>query len=596
MTDDQVDDALGYLDKALKIDETFVPAREMRADIYAIRENYEAAIADYIYLIEKARKTYVYYKLGLAQMQAMKYAEAKESFEQYMATNRAREGMAKQIYDKLIPDCEFAMKAQKNPVPFDAQNLGPQVNVQDMNYFPSISGDGKTLVFTSRNYEGPHKDEDFFVTRKGDESWGPAERLQGALNTRGNEGAQSLSADGKVLFFAACDRPDSRGSCDIYYAFKKPDGMWSEARNIGDSINSRAWESQPSISPDGRTLYFVRGVDARTQKINIMYSTLKADNRWSRAKPIPGKVNTEFTEETPFIHFDNQTLYFSSNGHPGMGGKDLYLSRRQPDGTWGEPENVGYPINSPKDEFGLIVAPDAKTGFFASDREKDRGYMELFSFELPEGKRAIEVAWVRGIISDKQTKQPLEANLTFVDLSTGEVFLNAQSTRDGSYFVVLPANNNYALNVEREGYLFHSENFSLESQTKERAFPLDIELSSIKADEIIRLNNVFFATDKYELKPESKSELDKVVKFLNDNPNVHIRVEGHTDNQGQPAYNKTLSNNRAKSVKEYLVKSGIDAKRLESEGFGETKPIATNETEEGRALNRRTEIRILGAG
>ncbi|MDX5324700.1 MAG: OmpA family protein [Bacteroidota bacterium] len=594
LRDDNYHEARVYLDKAIERDPDFINALELRGDLNSAEERYEEAENDYNQALNQGGKSHLYYKLGVVQMKNLHYTQARESFAQYLRSDRKTPGIERLIQDKLMKNIDFAEGALQDQVAFDPKNLGEAVNQQDMQYFPSISGDGKTLVYTSRNYEGPYSNEDFFITTRNDSGeWSEAERMKGFLNSPGNEGAQSLSADGKLIIFAACERRDSRGSCDLYYSFDTGEGVWSEPRNIGDSINSRAWESQPSLSADGRTLYFVRGIDARTQNIDIYYSELHPDGYWKKAQRLPGKVNTPFKEESPFIHFDGRSLYFGSDGHPGMGGSDLFVSRKQEDGTWGEPENLGYPINTPKSEFSLIVDPDGRTGYFASDRDGEKGYMDLFMFELPLSVRATPVAWVKGVITDRKTGKPLKAELQFLDLANGDLFTKTESDVNGVYFAVLPVDADYALNISKPGYLFHSENFSLIQQPENRAFPLDVKLSPIQKDVKVKLNNVFFATDSYELRPESKVELNKVVEFLDLNPNVIVEVQGHTDNEGSSAYNLQLSKKRAASVVDYLKSQGIASARMKSAGFGDTQPVATNETEEGRQANRRTEMKII---
>ena len=384
------------------------------------------------------------------------------------------------------------------------------------------------------------------------------------------------------------------GSCDIYASFLQKDGSWSEAVNLGPKINSVMWESQPSISSDGKTLYFVRGRSGNSQNIDIYYSTLDDQGRFSEAQPIKGKVNTPAQEQSPYIHFDNQHLYFSSNGHPGMGGQDFFVSERQPDGSWGEPKNLGYPINTPKEEFSLIVAPDGKTGYFSSDGLSDNiGSTDLYSFTLPEESQARQIAYIEGVVSNQKTKEKLDAHLIFSRLDSNTIALEENTKGDGYYFTVLPSGIDYALTIEKPGFLFYSKNFSLSQVNADKAYRLDVELIPIEADKRVKLENVFFAYDSYKILPTSYPELDQIVNFLKDNPTVKVRLEGHTDNQGGAAYNKTLSLNRAKAVVSYLKEKGIESSRMEADGFGAEKPVASNDTEEGRALNRRTELVII---
>ncbi len=417
------------------------------------------------------------------------------------------------------------------------------------------------------------------------------------LNTRLNEGAQSLSASGNVIFFAACERPEGKGSCDIYASFLQGDNTYSKPLNLGPNINTALWESQPSISSDGKTLYFVRGAGSTARDIEIMYSTLSERGQWSEAKKVEGLINTPGQDVSPFIHFDNQSLYFASNGHPGMGELDFFVSRRQADGTWGEPQNLGYPINTAGAEFSLIVAPDGKTGFFASDNiDGGFGRLDLYSFELPEESRALEIAYIRGKVINKKTREPIAAEIQFSDLEKNKAVLTDNSGRDGNYFSVLPGNSDYGLSIQKKGFLFYSKNFSLSNQSAEKAYVLNVELIPIEVGERVKLENIFFGFDSYELEDRSFAELTTIINFLKENPGVTISVEGHTDNEGSSSYNKSLSENRAKAVYTYLAEQGIDKSRLSYKGFGDSQPVSTNDTEEGRALNRRTEVKITSVG
>ncbi len=596
VAEDDFKQAKEYLEKAIEDSPAFSDALVFAADIYRNEKNYERALQYYEQALRNNGPYYVNLFYGQTLFAAGRYPEAIKALQAYQQSPQANPKYSEDI-ERLIANSNFAIRSQANPKPYKPENMGSRINTDQMEYFPSISADGNTLVFTHRKTEGEKTDEDFWVTQRDSlrAPWSKAQPLRGFLNTELNEGAQALTADGGIIYFAACERRDGYGSCDIYASFYQGEGIWSRPVNLGDSVNSRVWDSQPSISSDGQTLYFVRGRNSFDKDINIYHARLRSDGTFGRARPIPGKVNTSGQETSPFIHFDNQSLYFSSNGHPGMGDLDFFVSKKQADGSWGEPQNLGYPINTGGQEFSLIVAPDGKTGYFASDAlEGGLGLLDLYSFELPEEARAIEIAYIRGRVTNKKTGQPIATEIDFTDINSEEKILTERSSRNGNYFAVLPGNADYALNIKEEGYLFYSKNFSLATQTVDRAFVLNVELIPIEVGERVKLENVFFATDSYELDARSYAELKEVASFLEANPSVKVALEGHTDNEGTPAYNKTLSQNRAKAVMNYLVEQGIAADRLSASGYGDTQPVATNETEEGRQLNRRTELRITG--
>ncbi|MCB0788155.1 MAG: OmpA family protein, partial [Flavobacteriales bacterium] len=367
--------------------------------------------------------------------------------------------------------------------------------------------------------------------------------------------------------------------------------------NLGPPVNSRNWESQPSMASDGRTLYFVRGQMARDgiRDMDIWSSTLQDDGSFSTPEKLPGAVNTPFQEESVQIHPDGRTLYFSSNGHPGFGGLDIFMSRKEADGSWGQALNLGWPINTGDDENSLLVSADGRVAYFASDREGGQGDLDLYSFELYPEARPEPVTYIRGRVYDESTGDPLEADVMLLDLTDGRLATAAYSDPGtGEFLVVLPTERTYALNASAEGYLFFSANYDVQG-TGDNAdpFTLEVPMRPLKTGETIALRNVFFETASHELLPASHVELDRLVQLLERNASLRIEVGGHTDNVGGEAENQQLSERRAQAVRGYLVSKGIAADRIEAKGYGEGRPAATNDTEEGRALNRRTEVRVL---
>jgi len=577
-----------HIQKALKIDPNYFDALVFAGDFMMNEEKPAEATAYYRKALQAKNAVFVKYKLGIALRDNLQYAEAYRLMQDYALTAQIPKDKEAE-FNVLMLSLDFASQAIKTPVDFKPIDMGPNINTAAMEYFPSVNARGDVLVFTSRMTTGDKQDEDFFESKWLDGSWQKALRLEGFLNTHDNEGAQALSADGTELYFAGCQRQDGFGSCDIYVSYLRND-LWTKPKNLGPNVNTGSWESQPSISPDGQTLYFVRGKSGYTTQVNIMQSKRQRDGSWGKAEMLPGLVNTQFKDETPFIHFDNQTLYFTSNGHPGFGGKDLFYSKKQADGTWGKPINLGYPINTPKDEFGLVVGPDGKTAYFASNRQKGGEDLDIFYFELPEQSRANEIAWVLGRVVDAETGRPLRAQVDFYDLSEKTPFQQLPTDDGGNFFAVMPANKNFAVLINKEGYLPYSENYDLSGVDTERNYTIAIKLNPIKTGTIFTLNNVLFDTDSYNLKTESEIELDRLVAFLKANPALQAEIQGHTDNQGSPAYNQKLSEQRAKAVMDYLIERGADAKLLKSKGFGDTKPVADNNTERGRKQNRRTDV------
>ena len=299
-------------------------------------------------------------------------------------------------------------------------------------------------------------------------------------------------------------------------------------------------------------------------------------------------INTKDTEMAPFIHPDDLTLYFTSNGHPGMGGLDLFYSRKDENGFWGKPVNMGYPINTYADEITLVVNAGGDLAYISSDKLGGKGKQDIYSFKLYKEAQPLKVTYFKGIVFNKETKKRLEAKFELIDLTSGKVVIESRSDPvNGEFLVALPTNKDYALNVSKTGYLFYSDHFALKGEnSKARPFIRDIPLQEIGIGETVVLKNIFFDTDKYELKPESRSELENLINLLQTNGKIRIEISGHTDNAGTAVYNLTLSKNRAKAVYDYLVEYGISAGRLSYEGYGLTKPIDTNETEQGRANNR----------
>ena len=593
------------LQKAIEKDANFIEPHLLLAQIYTEENQLPLAINEYIKSLEINPKfdKKVFYNLANIEYTLGKYNDAKKDFETYLK-NQVINPNYKELAEQKLANCNFAIDAIKHPVPFDPKNMGDGINSIYDEYFPAITADGQTFLFTRNNRtETVPLQEDFLISKKENNVWGKATLIGNGINTSGNEGAPSLSSDGQILFFVACAEIDGTygpnrkglGSCDIFYT-QKVGNNWSRPYNIGPPISSKYYETQPSFSADGKTLYFVSGRPGGMGATDIYVSTLKDDGSWSTPRNLGTKINTKEKEESVFIHPDGKTLYFGSAGHTGMGGLDIFVSRMDDNGVWGEPVNLGYPINTYGDENSLTVGASGDIAYFASNRAGGYGGLDMYQFDLYEAARPGKITYVKGKVYDAKTNLPLGAHFELIDLATAQsVIVSDANSGNGEFLVTLPVDKNYALNVTQPGYLFYSENFALKELTdKTKPFLMNVPLLSIDTGSVVELKNVFFETAKFNLKPESKVELNKLVSFLNLNKTLRIELGGHTDNVGDKKMNLTLSQNRSKSVYDYLIANGIDTKRLTYKGYGDTKPKVKNDTDEHRAMNRRTEFKVIG--
>lgn len=608
----KTEEALKFIDDALKKDSKFIEAYLLKADILFKNKRYAEEIQALKSAIRVDSTFFVpaYYNIGVAKYHIGAYDQVAYWMQQFKDKNKGRRSRLNP--DIWVKRAVFAKEAVRNPLPFKPVNLGPGINSVYDEYWPSITADGENIVFTVlvpldtlrfRQQMLPKNAlnfrEDFYGSTFNGDSWMPREAVS-TINTDSNEGAQTLSADGNWMFFTACGRKDSKGSCDIYFSKRIPGG-WSKPVNLNAPVNSPFWESQPSFSADGKTLYFISGRPGGIGKNDIWQASLVGFLKdgtpyFGDLKNLGKNINTAADESSPFIHHDGQTLYFSSNGWMGMGEMDLFLSRKDTAGNWQTPQNMGYPINSPNDEIGLVINAKGDQAYFSSDGLGDKRYgKDIYRFKLPEQNRPTPAAYVKGRIYDKDTKEQLKAWLKVSEIRSGKSVAAVQSAAySGEYLFCLPVGSDYGLSVRKPGYLFYSGYFNVEDENSvDNPQVIDIYLSKIKAGERIVLRNVFFETDSYLLKPESYTELQEVVDLLVKNKELKVEIGGHTDNVGTEAYNKQLSEKRAKAVKDYLVTKGVKAERLKYKGYGFDQPIDDNNTEEGRARNRRTEIKVI---
>ena len=598
-----IEKALSEIKKAIDLDRAFTEAFILQGDIYSEDQQFDKAIDSY----QSAIKTNnpfsptLYSILAGIQLSIGRYADARSNFQRFLEFEGVPDVRRKQA-ENGIKSCEFALECLANPVPFKPENLGDSINTRFDEYINAITPDEEWLYFTRKNPRGSETmdqsqvfEEDFYFAHKVNTTWSEAVNLGPPVNTRGNEGALNISPDGKYLFFAACNREDGYGSCDIYWSRRIGD-QWSEPENLGEVVNSVQWDSQPTFSSDGRTLYFASKRPGGKGSSDIWTTQLQPDGQWSLPVNLGDSINTKAEEMAPYIHPDDQTLYFSSRGHPGLGGLDLFYARKSGLGEWGRPVNFGFPINTFADEISLVVNARGNLAYISSNIPGGKGRQDIYQFPLYQEARPLLTTYFKGVVYDAETNEKLEARFELTDLSTARTFAESKSDKvSGAFLLVLPTEKNYALNVSRDGYLFYSDNFLLTgANSLAKPFLKNIPLKPIKIGETMILKNIFFDTDQYILKEESVVELQKLLRFLQQNPNLKIAVLGHTDNAGSEAYNLELSRNRAKAVYEYLVQHQINTSRISYEGFGFSRPIDVNTTESGRANNRRTEFIVVG--
>jgi outer membrane protein OmpA-like peptidoglycan-associated protein len=587
-------EAISLLQQAIYLDTNYADAYLSLAGVYGQLKNHALSVEYYEKAFAKdAEYTKLYklpYSINLAGIGA--FEKALNAVNDFLSIPKLGENSRKAGDFRKI-SYEFAIAQERKNAGkiyvFTPKNLGDKINSTESEYFPSLTIDGKELVFTRRVKDF---NEDFFSARLINTDWDRAQPLGGNVNTGQNEGAQMISQDGQWLVFTGCNRKEGWGSCDIYISYLTLQG-WSQAINLGGRINSDQWDSQPCLSPDKRDLYFASRRFGGFGGSDIYVSHLLPSGKWSEPENMGAQINTKGDEACPFIHADNQTLYFTSNGLQGYGDDDLFYARKGPRDVWSIPQNLGYPINTIHKEGTLFISSDAKTAYYASDRSDSHGGLDIYSFELRENIRPYKTLWVRGKVYDKKTTKGLPSAVELIDLASKQLISKVQTDEQGNYLITLPVGKDYAFNVNRKGYLFFSDNFQLSQHSPDSTYEKNIPLQPLEANATIVLKNIFFDVNKYDLKPESETELDKVIQLLNENPTLKIQINGHTDSIGKASDNQKLSENRAKAVVTYLITKGVNSTRLVSKGFGATQPLAVNKTEEGRALNRRTELKVL---
>jgi outer membrane protein OmpA-like peptidoglycan-associated protein/tetratricopeptide (TPR) repeat protein len=528
--------------------------------------------------------------------------------------------------DKKISECETGKELIKHPVRVRIENMGGGINSRFPDYGPIINSDESFLFFTSRREgtTGGDKDnsdfeyyEDIYYSEYKTNYWAPPVNIGSPINTYGHDAIIGLSPDGNSILIYK----DNNGG-DIYIS-KLNGTKWSKPKPIGSPVNSKYQENSGTFSFDGRGLYFVSDRPGGYGGKDIYFSRMDKNGHWSEPVNLGATINTKYNEIGVFMLPDGKTLYFSSQGHNTMGGYDVFKSVFE-NGKWTEPVNIGYPINSADNDVFFSVSASGRHGYYSSVREDGMGGQDIYlinffgpekhpvmnlednliasresadlevSMEKFETIHTTKLTLVKGQITDALSGKPLLARINLVDNETGELIATFESnSASGKYIVSLPSGKNYGISVQAEDYLFHSENFDISDTAEYREVVKNIQLKRVEVGNEIALHNIFFDYKKSDLTKESIAELNNLVKLLNQYPTLKIEISGHTDNVGDAEYNQKLSVARAKAVVDYLIGKGISASRLSYVGFGFSKPVASNDTEEGRKLNRRSEFKII---
>lgn len=594
----QFEKAINLLNQAIARDEKFEEAYARLAGIYKSLNRVELAAVNFEHALRlttdpKRQQTY-WYELGGLYFKLGKYDQSEGMLERFITTNKNRDQVSNA--QRILESIEFARTHPDNVTGYTQKVLSDTVNHFFMQYFPVLTADQQQMIFTARLGPTSEHDEDLMITRRDDNgNWSIPAPLSPKINTRENEGTCTISADGRKLIFTACAGRKGYGSCDLFESVRVGN-EWSEPVNLGPGVNSSFWESQPSLSADGRVLYFVSDRRNGRGGRDIWVSHLQPDRTWGEAVNAGPIINSGGDEVSPFIHPSGRILFFASNGHPGFGGFDIFSSDRTDDG-WSTPVNLGRPVNNNEDQFSLFITADGTKGYYSHEDMHTDGISrgKIYQLGIPESKQIrFKTNYVKGFVTSSQTKQPLRAAIEMINLGSGktESLVDSDSV-SGEYLITLTQGARYALYVNKTGYLFKSLHFNYSEVTDLEPIIVNIELDEVKEGSESVLNNIFFDTDKYALRPESRTELDRLVQFMKSNPAVKIEIGGHTDNVGSDGYNKDLSQKRAEAVFTYLISNGVESRRLTAVGYGYHRPVASNDTEENRQLNRRIAFSII---
>lgn len=597
--------------------------------LYSETKSKAASYIDKAYRLNPAVNPDIDYHLGIAFQNTNEFRKAIEHFERFKKKKKELGSIA----DERIAECHIADSLSQMELNVVIENLGPVINTPYNDYSPIISADGNTLIFTSNRTDDPAKAkananfEDIYVATRQGNTWSEPKLIGANINIKYNDAAASLSPDGKTLFLYY-----EEGEGDIYTS-RLEGGEWSKPKALNKNINTALfWETCASVSADGKKLYFASNRPGGIGELDLYVSELDSKGDWGKAVNLGPVVNTAENEDSPFIHHDGVTLYFSSDGHPTLGNSDIFSTVYQ-NNKWTKPENIGWPLNSWEYDGFFTLSPDKKKGYFSTVKEGGLGDADLYSIdflepkykpkpkpaaatpavvaektktEIPKAEEFIDpsiaskkaskvITLLKGKVIDENSAAPLAAVISLIDNANNKVVAKINSNPiTGEFELVIPHGGNYGVATEKSGYLFNSINFNLPAFADYQEIDTHIIMVKAEVGSKVVLKNIFFDVGKADLRPESIAEVENIHELLVGNPGLRVQINGHTDNSGNAAGNKTLSLKRATAVVNYLAEKGIAASRLTAKGYGSDRPIVSNDDEEGgREINRRTEIEIV---
>lgn len=591
-------EAIELFSKAVDRDPNFIEAWKSMGMAYQRLMNYDEAIPALKKSID-LNPTYhrsidTYFNVAQIQYERGEYEEALEYFVDYARKNPGNPNNER-IADFYVKNIRFAIAAKENPFPYNPTPLPQTVNQFKLQYFPVLTVDQNAIFFTARKGIKLTEDENLYVAMKDTlGKWRAPESVSAKINTPFNEGACAISADGRTLIFTSCNGRKGYGNCDLYIVAKSGE-EWGTPKNMGPEINSAAWEAQPSLSADGRTLYFVSNRPGGKGGKDIWMSRAVSRTKWKTPQNLGDMVNTSKDEISPFIHVNGESLFFSSKGHVGMGGYDIFLAERY-EGVWSKPRNLGYPLNDLKDQVSLYISSDGKKGYYTVETVTENDLdSKLYSIDIPDEFRIEHRSnYLSGHIKDAETGAFLRASLQLYNLQDAKLISSVSSDQlSGEYTIVLTEGTRYGIYVGKKGYMFKDFAFDYDDVENFDTANLEIELTPISKGASQALNNIYFDLNSYQLKRESFSELDFIANFLRVNKTVSVQINGHTDDRGTEKYNYELSVNRARAVYDYLLKKRLPKTRVTFKGFGASSPLVPNDSDENRSKNRRIEFEIV---
>lgn len=582
---------LKLYEKALKKDPKFAEAYWGISDLYQFARNWALAKNQLLEALKNQAylKNNTYIKLANLEYIQENYNQA---IAFYLSVDTLELSInEKQHFKKQLHRWQTIHNIYDSPLDYKPINM-TKINTTYDDYFPSITADGKMLCSTVRDREYRHtQGEDIYKSYNKKGVWSYSKPLNYPVNTTENEGSQSFSADGRYIFFVRCNGEDSYGSCDIYYA-QKFGNKWGELHHFDAPINSSFWDSTPVMSPLGDKLYFASSRPGGMGKSDIWVADISIQEDGSitssKVSNLGPPINTSENENSPFIHTNNITLFFASDGHIGLGGMDIYKVEKKGE-HWGEVINMGYPLNTSADNFGFSVNAKGNKAYYSSFNKNNRQQgLDIYQVSIPKERTIQSMRTLYGTITNSKTSKAIQSKVEIYNQFGNQSYSQSLSDRKtGEFMVFLPDTGQYGLSVNDSKYVFYSANI-LSNQDS-----MNIQLTPLSENRTFQLNNLFFATNQANILPKSQGEMNRLHEFMVQNINWDFSIEGHTDNVGSTKYNKDLSLRRANSVKQALMELGIDSQRLTIKGYGSSQPIANNTTQDGRAKNRRVVIRLI---